>query len=124
ARHGEGGGLRGGGNKKLEAFVEKVLSAPGSEPLDQLLADYQKKTLESVTTQETVAKQLAQQAPQNTKETTQATEEVEGRELVLEEKQQEQAATTQFLPWVFLLIAGCALLIAIGFWAGRGIPSK
>jgi len=47
ARHGEGGGLRGGGNRKLERFVEKVLSAPGSRELDQLLADYKAKVRES-----------------------------------------------------------------------------
>ena len=37
ARHGEGGGILGGGNTKLEKFVEKTLEAPGSKDLKDLL---------------------------------------------------------------------------------------
>lgn len=35
-RHGEGGGLRGGGNADLQAFVDAALSAPGKRELDAL----------------------------------------------------------------------------------------
>ncbi|MBL4846284.1 MAG: cobaltochelatase subunit CobN, partial [Planctomycetes bacterium] len=47
ARHGEGGGLRGGDNTKLEAFVAEALSAPGTQELNELLAAYQAKGEES-----------------------------------------------------------------------------
>jgi len=124
ARHGEGGGLRGGGNKKLEAFVEKVLSAPGSKDLDALLADYQKKSQESVTPQEPTPDQLAQKENRNTDQQVTQTEQVEGKELMPAEQEQKQATPAQYLPWVILVILACGILVVIGFWAGRGIPSK
>lgn len=40
ARHGEGGGLRGGGNQKLEGFVEEVLRAAGNQEMDSLSARF------------------------------------------------------------------------------------
>lgn len=124
ARHGEGGGLRGGGNKKLEAFVEKVLSAPGSKELDTLLASYQKKSRESVTTQEPKPNQITQKENQNIEQQISQTEQVEGKELMPAEEKPEQAAPEQYLPWVLLLILACVTLVVVGFWAGRGIPSK
>lgn len=39
-RHGEGGGLRGGGNSKLEQFVEQTLQDVGTPKIQQLLAQY------------------------------------------------------------------------------------
>tara|TARA_R110002111_G_scaffold18931_2_gene46223 strand:- start:40892 stop:45061 length:4170 start_codon:yes stop_codon:yes gene_type:complete len=124
ARHGEGGGLRGGGNKKLEAFVEKVLSAPGSKELDSLLAAWQKKSQESITPQEPTANQRAQ-AEENTEQQVTQTEQVEGKELMPAEQEQPQpAAPAEYMPWVLLLILTCGVLVGIGFWAGRGIPSR
>jgi cobaltochelatase CobN len=40
-RHGEGGGLRGGGNLKLEQFVAAALQSAKSPELDRLAAQYQ-----------------------------------------------------------------------------------
>ena len=40
-RHGEGGGLRGGGNVKLEQFVAATLQSAKSPELDRLAAQYQ-----------------------------------------------------------------------------------
>jgi cobaltochelatase CobN len=45
-RHGEGGGLRGGGNVKLGALVEKTLTAPGDRRAEALLAEYRKRSRE------------------------------------------------------------------------------
>ncbi len=41
-RHGEGGGLRGGGNQSLEQFVAATLQSANSAEMDQLAAEYQK----------------------------------------------------------------------------------
>lgn len=40
-RHGEGGGLRGGGNARLEQFVAATLRGAKSPDLDRLVAQYQ-----------------------------------------------------------------------------------
>jgi cobaltochelatase CobN len=50
ARHGEGGGLRGGGNVKLEAFVKQVLEAAPNGANASLVAAYEAKARESVET--------------------------------------------------------------------------
>ncbi|MEZ6045252.1 MAG: cobaltochelatase subunit CobN [Planctomycetaceae bacterium] len=44
ARHGEGGGIRGGGNIKLEDFVEQILNAPGDPELAELFDQYKAKS--------------------------------------------------------------------------------
>lgn len=47
ARHGEGGGLRGGGNAKLDGYVEKALRAPGGKVVpEELLAQYRRRGAE------------------------------------------------------------------------------
>ena len=46
-RHGEGGGLRGGGNRKLEQFVAATLHSAQSAEMDQLAAQYQGRLGES-----------------------------------------------------------------------------
>jgi cobaltochelatase CobN len=46
ARHGKPGGIREGGNKKLERFVERHLSAPGTEKAEALLAQYRARSAE------------------------------------------------------------------------------
>jgi cobaltochelatase CobN len=47
-RHGEGGGVRGGGNTGLERFVAQTLKDAGRADLVQLAAAYQKRLQESV----------------------------------------------------------------------------
>jgi cobaltochelatase CobN len=61
ARHGEGGGLRGGGNKKLEAFVKQVLEAAPHGVNASLVAAYEAKSRESVE----AATEPATSAPNN-----------------------------------------------------------
>jgi len=48
ARHGEGGGLRGGGNTKLEAFVKHVLESVPNDANASLVAAYEAKSREAV----------------------------------------------------------------------------
>lgn len=118
ARHGEGGGLRGGGNKKLEAFVEEVLSAPGSRELDTLLAEFQAKARESTTPAKTTPPQLKSEVSE-----TRPTEKVQGRELAPSSAQQIQPETPQV--WYMLGIAlavGCFLLVVLGYRFRRGVP--
>jgi cobaltochelatase CobN len=43
ARHGLGGGIRAGGNTRLEKFVEGVLAAAGTADMDALLDQYRKR---------------------------------------------------------------------------------
>jgi len=115
ARHGEGGGLRGGGNKKLEAFVEKVLSAPGSKELDTLLAEFQAKTQESLT-----PAPPSPSSPKTKIRETKPTEEVEGRQLV---PKATPPADSQPWPLLGLVLAvGCLGLILLGYRFRRGAP--
>lgn len=46
ARHGEGGGLRGGGNEKLGAFVRQVLRDIGGDEMQQLVASLDSRAAE------------------------------------------------------------------------------
>jgi hypothetical protein len=46
-QHGEGGGLRGGGNAKLEQFVAATLRSAASAEMNQLAAQYQGRLRES-----------------------------------------------------------------------------
>lgn len=50
-RHGEGGGLRGGGNTKLEQFVERTLQDVGTPEIRQLLAQYEVRQKEAAAAQ-------------------------------------------------------------------------
>lgn len=45
-RHGEGGGLRGGGNHKLSAFVQSVLSEANDKSLNKLLTEFKARAAE------------------------------------------------------------------------------
>jgi cobaltochelatase CobN len=47
-RHGEGGGLRGGGNQSLEQFVAATLQSANSKEMDQLAVQYQARIREAV----------------------------------------------------------------------------
>jgi len=118
ARHGEGGGLRGGGNKKLEAFVEQVLSAPGNRELDTLLAAYQTKARKSSTTEKSTS-----QKPQAEVSAAKPTEKVQGRELAptsSPQLQPENSPTWYTLGIVMTVV--CLLLVLLGYRLRRGEP--
>ncbi len=120
ARHGEGGGLRGGGNKKLEAFLEKVLSAPGSRELDTLLAQFQERGLESSTPEPPTPAEAKTKIIE-----TKPTEEIEGRQLVPKSTSQNHSEDSE--AWHLLGIAiatGCLVLILLGYRFRRGVPRQ
>ncbi len=134
SRHGEGGGLRGGGNKKLEAFVEKVLSAPGSRRLDTLLTEYKAKTRESSTVAKPSA--VAKKSPASKAEPSEKGEtsivknktpqKVQGRKLVPSETE-STAEQSQETIWSNALLGAvlsviCLLLIVLGYRSRRGVP--
>ncbi len=143
ARHGEGGGLRAGGNRKLEQFVEKVLSAPGSRELDRLLAEYRAKVRESESPQETASApstaQVAQPSssspadkaspetnPQQSAPASKPTEQVTGRELAPATAAQPSATATNNRRYAMTLALAllCLALIAAGYRLRRGVPGK
>ena len=110
-RHGEGAGLRGGGNEKLERFVEKVLSAPGDQATTELLARYRQRRRE---TTEPVVQAAARQQPQQ----------VRGRKLA--EQPSSAGLTVVNRPWSLALVAillGGALFVWLGYRLRRGTPS-
>ncbi len=116
ARHGEGGGLRGGGNKKLEAFIESILSAPGSRELDSLLAEFQARGRESSTPAPESKVEISQKKP---------TEQVQGQQLTPKASPQSQPEEPQ--AWYILgiaLAAGCFVLVLFGYRFRRGAPRQ
>ncbi|MBL4884631.1 MAG: cobaltochelatase subunit CobN, partial [Planctomycetaceae bacterium] len=120
ARHGEGGGLRGGGNKKLEAFIEKILSAPGKRELDNLLAEFQAKGRESSTAKQTAAPESESEISQK-----KTTEIVQGQQLTPKASPQSQPEEPQ--SWYILGIAlavGCFVLVLFGYRFRRGAPRQ
>jgi cobaltochelatase CobN len=54
-QHGEGGGLRGGGNTKLEQFVEQTLQDVKTPEMEQLLVQYEVRRQEAAVAQATAA---------------------------------------------------------------------
>ncbi|MFQ5503862.1 MAG: cobaltochelatase subunit CobN, partial [Planctomycetota bacterium] len=113
ARHGEGGGLRGGGNVKLEAFVEKALLAPGDIELRLLLEEYAQKragSSQSASTDETRADVGI----------TEASVEVEGPEMTEVGASEQTAWLSRWK--VALLLLMITLLVALGYGLRRGIP--
>ncbi|MFV2067388.1 MAG: cobaltochelatase subunit CobN [Pirellulales bacterium] len=120
AQHGEGGGLRGGGNEKLEAFVSRVLQAPDGREPDTLLAHYQSKVRAS-STPEPPAPPAASPAAGETK----PREEVRGRQLVPTSSEHDKLAAPR--TWYVLGIAvaaGCLGLILLGYRFRRGAPRQ
>ncbi|HIE29956.1 TPA: cobaltochelatase subunit CobN, partial [Candidatus Poribacteria bacterium] len=115
ARHGESGGLRGGGNVKLERFVEELLKAPGTRELTALLAQYQLKVKESSTPGKgTGLDQPAEE--QKPKET----EQVRGKEMEkVEERPQQTLSSTS---WKLLGVAIAALFLVVLGYRLRRFP--
>lgn len=102
-RHGEGGGLRGGGNTKLEEFIKETLRAPGTKELETLLKEYEAKSRE-----------LKEPAP-----TAKApeTEVVEGKKMEPTEKVSESPQT-----WPFVIATAVLLVFLFGTWKRMGVP--
>lgn len=111
ARHGESGGLRGGGNEKLEKFVEEQLKAPGTRELEALLAQYQLKVKES----STPGKGTAPNQPAEKQDT----EQVRGKEM---EKVEEQPRLLSSISWWVIGIVIVVLFLLILGYRLRGFP--
>lgn len=115
ARHGEGGGLRGGGNKKLEAFVENTLQAPGSRELDSLLAQYKQQCERQQTDNSPMEKSLAaEKTPTDEKSNV---EPVEGRKMEPVADDTSISTTRSLLIGLGIIIL---ILLAIGIWKRTG----
>lgn len=117
ARHGEGGGLRGGGNQHLEAFLEEVLGAPGSRELDALLAEHRAKAHESSTPEPS-----ADAKPEAEARNAEPTDKVQGRQLVPKAASQSHPDDWFRLP--IALAIGCFLLVVLGYRLRRGAPRR
>lgn len=112
ARHGEGGGLRGGENVKLEAFLEKILQAPGLKDLETLLAQYRARARESST-------------PEDATGTPKATEVVQGYELTSKSQEDSTALSSPAMAWLVPLCGVVALaLVLLGYRFRRGVPNR
>lgn len=146
ATHGEGGGLRGGDNTKLEAFVEQVLSAPGSQELNALLAAYQAKARELTeaappqpaggetaiaSVQPGSQPQEQSDSPARSNDSLRESTPVAGQQLVAAKTppQPESPAlpaapesATEHASWALYLVALSALLVAAGYSLRRGNP--
>ncbi|WP_145215924.1 cobaltochelatase subunit CobN [Planctomycetes bacterium TBK1r] len=112
-RHGEGGGLRGGGNIKLEAFVQEVLQAPGNESLKTLASSYAAKANEaSIETPSKVGTQSESAKPVANVET------IEGTKLVERQRDDVEMPTTalsRFNLIILGLTAVCLGLVLVGY---------
>lgn len=121
AIHGESGGLRGGNNSKLEAFVEEVLSTPGSREFNELLAAYEAKARET-----TEASPLAP-APDVV---TRQTEQVEGQQLAAAEESpmpddpRQSPPPSERTPWGWYLGILCFALVVAGYSWRRANPGE
>lgn len=147
-RHGEGGGLRGGGNFKLEAFVRQTLAEPNDRELNELLTELQLKSaaevssagasIDSPAPTAAVANQVA--AEENMEPSSEADEaalspttaeppEVTGK--VLEpvtqtpqtvEPTPPESANFDY-PWTAIAALACLLLVAVGYAARWGMAN-
>lgn len=128
ARHGEGGGLRGGGNVKLEEFVRELLQAPGDEEGDELLAAYEARAAESSTVdaeadpaphESPAAPQVRQQAQPDR---------VEGRKMVsaadTTRPHDDQRVVGHIARWLLGLAAGCLAVLLAGYGLKWGVPGR
>jgi cobaltochelatase CobN len=102
SRFGESGGLVSGGNKKLDEFVTKQLTAPGDSAGADLAARFT----------EVLAKAVGQAAPAKT---------VEGQKLeVTSQTAPAAAATPAAVPYVRVVPVLAVVLIGLGFVHKRG----
>ncbi len=115
-RHGEGGGLRGGGNVKLERFVEKVLRAPGAERFSALMEKYRARLEEARSAAGKEGASVSGLADKRAKMS--ATRKVKGRKMEVQEKKVIRPVTGYTL-LIFLVVL---LLVIAGFWMRSGSP--
>ncbi len=121
ARHGEDGGLRGGGNAALDAFVRRTLAAPRDPELDALAAAIHARARESAAPAETRTATAKAKEPPAESEARPAppVEIVAGR--VLEEV--EPPARSGPRRAALAAAAAVLLLVALGLWRRAGAPS-
>ncbi|WP_231934279.1 cobaltochelatase subunit CobN [Botrimarina colliarenosi] len=124
ARHGEGGGLRGGGNTKLEEFVRNALSAPSDAATGELVAAYEARLEESAgfgaaATSASTSTSSANDSPPDAapEETTatQTTGRVTGQQLVEAAAETTPAVETPFRYLWLLGLVIAATLIGAGY---------
>jgi len=141
ARHGEGGGLRGGGNEKLESFVQAILGEIEGEEADQLLASYNVRAAEQTgvvaalptnrtalaavsESPEPTALAAGRESPTQTNEAAAANtepEEVVGKTL---EPVTQPSSPANETPWRVLIFASLAAFFLGGFWLRWGTPRR
>ncbi len=120
-QHGEGGGLRGGGNDKLHRFVVDTLqNAPG--PLDQALAaklDRQESSAKQDTTELIAAKRKPDEQPQTDAEQVAESKTVQGPKL--EEQQSHEPRENRTMQvWIATCLAAVGFLLVAGYrWGNR-----
>ncbi|MCA9042055.1 MAG: cobaltochelatase subunit CobN, partial [Planctomycetaceae bacterium] len=139
ARHGEGGGLRGGGNVKLESFVEEILTGPGDPQLAELFAQYDEKSRETQEVDSSPANTLLtsaeieavpdsdmqtnepieQKENSTSEQTASQTEMVEGRELVPQDNEtknrENEKQVQEWLSVSALILFVALLLVLLGY---------
>jgi len=139
--HGEGGGLRGGGNFKLEAFVQQVLAEANDRDLNELLTQLTQKAAESTqlagATIDSPAPTLAQSQPTLSADTQSPTAEPEASKgnpdandapevsgKVLEpiaepsiptDAETDEEPATSNVPWRLIAVLAILLLISVGY---------
>lgn len=128
ARHGEGGGLRGGGNFGLEKFVRDALSAPGDVTASEVVAAYDARLLESSEAVASISSAKDAAGAGSTEAASEAaptevadaspTEQVTGKQLVDAEATQA-SPQDQPLNYLWLLMA-----VLVGALVGGGYASQ
>lgn len=118
--HGEGGGMLGGGNVKLDAFVEELLAAPGAgEVVARVEASASGSGQASAARSAPATQPAAELDPANE---ARALEQVRGRELERVESAQTQAGNDEHPLMLWLVGAASLFLILAGFFTRRGTP--
>jgi cobaltochelatase CobN len=148
-RHGEGGGLRGGGNEKLRAFVEEALASPPRDELKELLAQWKRRRDAAghgpgpgPAAAPTTARRAAAQAQGTPRRPTKVPgppkqpsangprEKVAGKVLEPLPESPQSSGTPQKLPaerpvpWSLLAAIGGLLLVAAGYGLRWGIARR
>ncbi|MCA9034289.1 MAG: cobaltochelatase subunit CobN [Planctomycetaceae bacterium] len=149
-QHGEGGGLRGGGNFKLEAFVQQTLAEPNDKDLNDLLTRLKQRAVDETLlaggTLDSTAPTIAQTHPamstENSETNTETQEpdaspentespEVTGKVLEPVNQQPSLSASSDVpesppreYPWSMIAVFACLLLIGAGYASRWGIAKS
>lgn len=99
AEHGKAGGIREGGNEKLERFVEETLSAPGTAEMDALLEQFKQKAAE--------LEVPADRQPLN--------EPVDGKKMTESEETPSTTTAIKSLPVLIVIGIVALVIVIIGF---------